>query len=135
MVPSGILNPKVVCVVGNGLVVHLRGLLSEIETLKAAGIDISGRLLLSDRAHIGNMALRNWIAILNRLFPFLSFFSVFDFHQQIDSINEQRLGGKKLGTTHKVLSFLMLPLNFRTMKVMIFVPSVRRGLGRLMAAK
>jgi len=78
LVPSGILNPKVVCVVGNGLVVHLRGLLSELDALEKAGIDYAGRLLLSDRAHI-----------------------VFDFHQQIDAINEQRLGGNKLGTTHK----------------------------------
>eukprot|EP01035_Chromulina_nebulosa_P026443 gene26443-34614_t len=78
LVPSGILNKEVVCVVGNGLVVHLRGLLSELDALRAAGVDYNGRLLLSDRAHI-----------------------VFDFHQQIDAINEKRLGGKKLGTTHK----------------------------------
>jgi adenylosuccinate synthase len=78
LVPSGILNPGTKCIVGNGVVVHLRGFLEEIKALEAAGIDYNGRLFLSDRAHI-----------------------VFDFHQQIDKLNEQRLGDKKLGTTHK----------------------------------
>ena len=60
------------------MVIHLRGLLEELKSLSAAGVDYQGRLFLSDRAHI-----------------------VFDFHQQIDKLNEQRLGGGKLGTTHK----------------------------------
>ena len=78
LVPSGILNPNVHCVVGNGVVVHLRGLLEEIKALKAANVDYKGRLWLSDRAHI-----------------------VFDFHQQIDGLNEKRLGSSKIGTTNK----------------------------------
>ena len=78
LVPSGILNPHAHCVVGNGVVVHLRGLLQEIGELKAAGVDYQGRLFLSDRAHI-----------------------VFDFHQTIDGLNEKQLAGNKLGTTHK----------------------------------
>lgn len=57
---------------------HLRGLLEELKALKAANVDYSGRLLLSDRAHI-----------------------VFDFHQQIDGLNEKRLGSSKIGTTNK----------------------------------
>jgi adenylosuccinate synthase len=76
--PSGILNPSTHCVVGHGVVVHLRGLLAELRTLEEAGVDYKGRLHLSDRAHI-----------------------VFDFHQQVDAINEQRLGGDMLGTTKK----------------------------------
>lgn len=78
MIPSGILNKNVKCVVGNGVVVHLRGLIKEMQELTDAGIDYNDRLFLSDRAHI-----------------------VFDFHQQIDGINERNLGGKKIGTTHK----------------------------------
>lgn len=78
LVPSGILNPGVQCVVGNGVVIHLRGLLEEIKALKVANVDYQGRLLLSDRAHI-----------------------VFDFHQQIDGLNEKRLGASKIGTTNK----------------------------------
>eukprot|EP00596_Hydrurales_sp_CCMP1899_P003787 CAMPEP_0119041920 /NCGR_PEP_ID=MMETSP1177-20130426/14210_1 /TAXON_ID=2985 /ORGANISM="Ochromonas sp, Strain CCMP1899" /LENGTH=470 /DNA_ID=CAMNT_0007008347 /DNA_START=76 /DNA_END=1485 /DNA_ORIENTATION=- len=78
LVPSGILNKNSHCVVGNGVVVHLRGLLAELKTLREANIDYKGRLHLSDRAHI-----------------------VFDFHQAIDGLNEAKLGDKKLGTTHK----------------------------------
>ena len=78
LVPSGILNPKSHCVVGHGVVVHLRGLLAELATLREANIDYKDRLHLSDRAHI-----------------------VFDFHQEVDGINEQRLAGDKLGTTKK----------------------------------
>jgi len=64
--------------VGNGVVVHIRGLLEELKMLDDFGVDYKGRLLLSDRAHI-----------------------VFDFHQAIDGLNEKSLGSSKLGTTHK----------------------------------
>lgn len=53
-------------------------MLRELESLREAGIDYKGRMLISDRAHI-----------------------VFDFHQSIDGINEVQLAGKKLGTTRK----------------------------------
>jgi adenylosuccinate synthase len=78
LVPSGILNKKGKCIIGNGVVVHLRGLIEELKMLEDAGVDYKGRLFLSDRAHI-----------------------VFDFHQAIDGLNEKNLGGNKLGTTHK----------------------------------
>ncbi len=35
LVPSGILNPKTICVVGNGVVMHLPTFFNEIEGLKA----------------------------------------------------------------------------------------------------
>jgi adenylosuccinate synthase len=38
----GILNVKSHCVVGNGVVVHLRGLLHELQTLREADIDYKG---------------------------------------------------------------------------------------------
>ena len=78
LVPSGILNKNGKCIIGNGVVVHLRGLMEELKMLEEAGVDYSGRLFISDRAHI-----------------------VFDFHQEIDGLNEKQLGGNKLGTTHK----------------------------------
>mmetsp|Transcript_32330 Transcript_32330/g.54501 ORF Transcript_32330/g.54501 Transcript_32330/m.54501 type:complete len:508 (-) Transcript_32330:106-1629(-) len=78
LVPSGILNEGVHCVVGNGVVVHVRGLLAELKALKDAGVEYKDRLHLSDRAHI-----------------------VFDFHQQIDGYNEKQLAGQKIGTTLK----------------------------------
>lgn len=78
LVPSGILNMKTHGVIGNGVVVHIRGLLNELDSLTDAGVDYSGRIHISDRAHI-----------------------VFDFHQEIDAWNERQLGDKKLGTTKK----------------------------------
>ena len=78
LLPSGILNEKAVCVIGNGVVVHLPSFINELEGLTANGIDWNGRVLLSDRAHL-----------------------VFDFHQDVDGRNETSLGRHKLGTTKK----------------------------------
>ena len=61
LIPSGILNKDAKCIIGNGVVVHLRGLMQEMETLKKANVEYKGRLFISDRAHI-----------------------VFDFHQQVN---------------------------------------------------
>ncbi len=72
------MNKNVHCVIGNGVVVHLRGLLNELQELRHNNIDYNGRLWISDRAHI-----------------------VFDFHQQMDGYNEKNLGGSKIGTTLK----------------------------------
>lgn len=78
LIPSAILHSNVICVIGNGVVVHLRGLLQELATLRDAGVDYANRILISDRAHI-----------------------VFDFHQLVDGYNEKNLGGNKIGTTLK----------------------------------
>lgn len=80
LIPSGILNANVHCVIGNGVVIHLRGFLKELQDLKDSGIEYKGRIHISDRAHI-----------------------VFDFHQRLDGYNEQQLArtGKKIGTTLK----------------------------------
>mmetsp|Transcript_12283 Transcript_12283/g.18569 ORF Transcript_12283/g.18569 Transcript_12283/m.18569 type:complete len:543 (+) Transcript_12283:103-1731(+) len=78
LLPSGILNEKAICVIGNGVVIHLPSFLNEIDGLKQSGIDSEGRILLSDRAHI-----------------------VFDFHQQVDGVQENKLGRNKIGTTKK----------------------------------
>jgi adenylosuccinate synthase len=78
LLPSGILNKKATCVIGNGVVIHLPSFLNELDGLEASGIDYKGRVLISDRAHI-----------------------VFDFHQAVDGTLEQRLGRNKIGTTKK----------------------------------
>lgn len=78
LIPSGILNPKAVCIIGNGVVVHLPAFMKELETLTESGVDFKDRILISDRAHL-----------------------VFDFHQQIDGLNEERRGRNKIGTTKK----------------------------------
>ncbi|KAH3756077.1 adenylosuccinate synthetase [Pelomyxa schiedti] len=79
LVPSGVLNPKVIGVVGNGVVVHIPSLFSEIDSLTKAGCNLTGRLVLSNRAHI-----------------------VFDFHMDVDGLQEgARAEGSKIGTTRK----------------------------------
>ncbi|KAG1691716.1 hypothetical protein DVH05_026726 [Phytophthora capsici] len=78
LVPSGILNPNAICIIGNGVVVHLPSFLEELEGLKKMGVDYEGRILISDRAHM-----------------------VLDLHQEVDGINELRRGRNKIGTTKK----------------------------------
>lgn len=78
LLPSGILNANALCIIGNGVVVHLPSFLNELETLGVSNIEYQGRVFLSDRAHL-----------------------VFDFHQMVDGRHEDRLGRHKLGTTKK----------------------------------
>lgn len=66
---------------GNGVVVHLPGLFEEVAKNEAKGLhDWKNRLIVSDRAHL-----------------------VFDFHQQVDGMQEAEKAniGKSLGTTKK----------------------------------
>lgn len=51
LIPSGILYPGKLAVVGNGVVVDPEKLFAEIDGLEAKGIDLSG-LVISDRAHV-----------------------------------------------------------------------------------
>ncbi|KAK9823163.1 hypothetical protein WJX72_000768 [[Myrmecia] bisecta] len=78
LVPSGILNQNAMCVVGNGVVIHLPGLFEEIAMLSSQGVDIGERLLISDRAHL-----------------------LFDLHKEIDGLREAELAGKQIGTTKR----------------------------------
>ncbi len=52
LIPTGILRPGISAVIGNGVVVHPPALLKEIETLQGQGVDFTGRLIVSDRAHV-----------------------------------------------------------------------------------
>ncbi|KAK4377934.1 hypothetical protein RND71_004230 [Anisodus tanguticus] len=78
LVPSGILNEETVCVIGNGVVVHLPGLFKEIDGLESNGVSCQGRILVSDRAHL-----------------------LFDFHQEIDGLREAELAKSFIGTTKR----------------------------------
>ena len=51
-IPSGILHAGVRCAIGNGVVLDPDTLFSEIDRLVADGIDVEGRLYISDRAHL-----------------------------------------------------------------------------------
>jgi len=78
LLPSGVLNKKATCVIGNGVVIHLPSFLNELDNLANMDVDYKGRVLISDRAHM-----------------------VFDFHQHIDGMSESKLGRNKIGTTKK----------------------------------
>jgi adenylosuccinate synthase len=75
LLPSGILTPGCIPVIGNGAVIDLSVLFDEIEGLTARGIDCSG-LLISANAHI--------IAPYNRT---------------LDRVVERFLGSRRIGTT------------------------------------
>ena len=52
LIPSGILHPGKKAVIGNGMVINPAALLGEIDALESAGIDVTGRLFISNRAHV-----------------------------------------------------------------------------------
>ena len=52
LLPSGIIRPDRLCVVGNGLVVDPVALLEEMDFIEARGVELDGRLFVSDRAHL-----------------------------------------------------------------------------------
>src|SRR5688500_14300368 len=51
-IPSGILHPGVRCAIGNGVVLDPETLFTEIDELIADGVDVQGRLYVSDRVHL-----------------------------------------------------------------------------------
>jgi len=75
LVPSGILNPHVRCVIGAGVVIELSTLVSELRGLQDRGVDITG-MLISDRAHL-----------------------VLPYHRRLDQLEEQRREQDEIGTT------------------------------------
>lgn len=78
LLPSGVLNKTAMNVIGNGVVVHVPGLFEEIAEMQEKGVNIDGRLLLSDRAHL-----------------------LFDLHKEVDGAREAELAGNKIGTTKR----------------------------------
>ncbi len=51
LIPSGILHEGVACYLGNGMVIDPDAFLEEVAQLERRGIDVGGRLRVSDRAH------------------------------------------------------------------------------------
>ena len=51
-IPSGILHPGVRCALGNGVVLDPEKFFTEIDLLVSDGVDVEGRLYVSDRAHL-----------------------------------------------------------------------------------
>lgn len=52
LIPSGILHPDKVCVIGNGVVIDLEYFFTEVEGLKKRGINPQNRLWISESAHL-----------------------------------------------------------------------------------
>jgi len=77
LLPSGLIQPGVVGVLGNGMVINPQRLLEEMDKLAAKGVDVSpGRVKISYAAHLISPA-----------------------HIALDKANEARLGTGKIGTT------------------------------------
>ena len=77
LIPSGILNPNTINVIGNGIVFDPKGFFEEIEMLESNGISTKN-IKISDRAHI-----------------------VFPYHKELDGLAEEARGDNKIGTTKK----------------------------------
>lgn len=52
LLPSGMCNPAIKNIIGNGVVVHIPSLFDELKQLGAANITYKDRLFISNRAHI-----------------------------------------------------------------------------------
>ncbi|MBI3951294.1 MAG: adenylosuccinate synthase [Acidobacteria bacterium] len=77
LIPSGILHPDKVAVIGNGLVVDPQALLNEINKLQSLDVEITPqRLRISQRAHV-----------------------ILPYHRAIEAVMEQLQGESKVGTT------------------------------------
>jgi adenylosuccinate synthase len=87
--PTGLVNPTCVGLIGSGVVIHVPSFFNELDALeqkgeeihsdlicfshdRCAGLNCSGRVFISDRAHL-----------------------VFDFHQIVDGLKEVELGGSR----------------------------------------
>jgi len=75
-IPSGILHPETMCVVGSGAVIDPVVLQNELEMLDQEGIKVNGRLFISHKAHL-----------------------IMPYHKLIDEMNEKKNGAGKIGTT------------------------------------
>jgi adenylosuccinate synthase len=78
LIPSGILHPDKLCVIGNGMVIDPVALKKEIEELGDGGIDCNGRLFISNRAHL-----------------------ILDYHRLVEKGDEDRRGEDRIGTTNR----------------------------------
>ncbi|EQB39524.1 adenylosuccinate synthetase [Sulfurimonas hongkongensis] len=74
LIPSGVLNPKAINVVGNGVVLSPESIIKEMEQFK----ELEGRLFISDKAHLN-----------------------LSYHAQIDQAKERLKGDNAIGTTGK----------------------------------
>lgn len=76
LIPSGIMHPNVTCYIGNGVVLSPEALFKEIGELESAGLNVKGRLKISEAATL-----------------------ILPYHVAIDHAREKKRGSDKIGTT------------------------------------
>ena len=76
LIPSGILHPEKVCVIGNGVVVDPAALEEELKMLK--DFQLNDRLLISNRSHL-----------------------IMPYHRAVEAAEENRLAERQIGTTSR----------------------------------
>jgi len=77
LVPAGILQPNVTCIIGNGTVIDPFSLVEELDNLKTLGFDLN-QLLISAQAHL-----------------------VLPYNKALDAAREAYSSGNKIGTTKR----------------------------------
>ena len=76
LIPSGILHPTVRCFIGNGVVLSPKAITEEIAELESAGLDVRGRLRISEACPL-----------------------ILPHHVAVDAARERAKGEAKIGTT------------------------------------
>jgi len=76
LIPAGILQPGVECLIGNGVVLSLHALRTEIEALESRGVDVRSRMSISPACAI-----------------------IMPWHEALDRAREEARGAKAIGTT------------------------------------
>ena len=76
LVPAGVFHRDTMCVMGNGVVVNPDTLMEEINDLQKRGVDLTGRLMVSERSHL-----------------------VMPYHIILDELAEAARGSQAIGTT------------------------------------
>jgi len=76
LIPSGIFSEKTKACIGNGTVIDLAALITEVEMLEKAGINLKDRLLISPRCHL-----------------------ILPYHKVLEQFYEKARGKDKIGTT------------------------------------
>ena len=76
LIPAGIMYPDKICIIGNGVVIDPSALMDEIARLRERGIEVDGRLFISQKAHL-----------------------VMPYHKLIDQVSEKYKGNHSIGTT------------------------------------
>jgi len=76
LIPSGMFNGDAACIIGNGVVIDPTALLSEIKNVESMGVQLDGKLLISESAHV-----------------------ILPYHMVLDQVKEKSRGANAIGTT------------------------------------